>query len=330
MGKNLIEAVKTVKSGRIDPVYFLNGDDFFLQHFFIQELEKTLKKESDPEKLYLDPDEGDYPSILMELNTVSMFPEPKLFILRNPGTIAGKNRKEFLDYCRSPNRDNCLVIVIDKYDPRVKLVKELSHIVGSITVSTPFPEKIGIWVDYFLKQFNLTATDDAIDSLLELSGDSVFHLYNEMQKIALGVEESSVIEKEDVIRYAGWKRSYFPWQLLDAIGEQNLDDALLIGKRLLDQGLEVSVLISLMTTMFQELLFSHMEDGSGKGNVHQFLWLSSKVKKKLPQYKRVYSRIRINRIFRHLAYADERVKSSGGDPTVILIPLIYRITMNRD
>lgn len=331
MRKSLIEATGTVKSGKIEPVYFLNGDDFFLQHFFIDEVEKGLKKKkSKPERVYLVPEVDDHDAILRELDAVSLFPQPKLFVLQNPVRITGKNREELLSYCQSPNPDNCLVIIIDKYDPRGKLIKDLSRTVGRINTSAPFPEKMGSWVNYLLKEYNLTATDDAIDRLLELSGDSVYHLYNEMQKIALGVEQGSDIEEEDVVRYAGWKRSYFPWQFLDAVGTRNYVDALLIGKRLLEQGSDISSLVAFLTGLFQALLFSHMDDGNRNGKQLQVFWLSHQVRRRLPRYRKLYDRDRIHGVLRLLASADRRVKSSGGDPNSILIPLIYRVTMNGD
>lgn len=327
MKKNYRETVNSIQAGKIDQVYFLNGDDFFLQNYFIKEVEKALAKTAQPERIFLVPEAGEYGRVVQELNSISLFPQPRLFVLYNPIQIKGKNREELLAYCKSPNPDNCLVIVIDKYDPQRKIIKDLSGIVGSINTSSPFPERMAGWVNFFLKENNVTATGDAVDRLLELSGDSVYHLANEIQKIILGLGDRTTVVEEDVLRYAGWRRNYFPWHFLDAVGNRSFDQAVLIGKSLLDQGSDVSLLISLLTTLFQELLFKQLDNSEGKSREFKVFWLSRPIKQRLPNYQKRYTKIELQRIFRILARADRKVKSSGGDVNSILIPLIYRITI---
>ena len=320
------QTLRSVQSGKLAPVYLLMGDDFFLQDFLIGQIEKTMSTEAQPDRVWLTPEGGDYDRIPQELNAVSLFPEPKLFILRNPLQIRGRPREELLAYCRSPNQDNCLVIIIDKYDPQKKLIKELSRPVPSVNCSPPFPEEMAQWVSFFLKQHRMTATDEAIDRLIELSGDSVFHIANEIDKIVLGLGDQDVVQETDVERYAGWRRRFSPRHLLDAVGNRNFDQAVVVGKSLLNHGSDISMLISQLTSVFQGLMFRYQDKGVNQTRSLPELWLNRYVRGRLPEYQKHYTVNDVERTFRILANADRRVKSQGNDSLAVLIPLVYRIT----
>lgn len=327
MKKYIQETVRSVRSGVLDPVYFLNGDDFFLQTYFIEAVENAMSKIATPERIFLVPEPGGYDDFILQLHSIPLFPQPKLFVLQNPAQIKGKNREELLTYCHSPNPDNCLIIIFDKYDPQNKLIRALSKLVGSINSSPPFSDTLGSWVNFFLKERGLTATQDAIDRLLDLSGDSLYHITNEIQKITLGLGHRTKIDEDDVLRYAGWKRSYYPRHFLDAVGHRQFKKAVQIGKSLLNHGSDISKIISLLTNMFLELLFRQLDNRRKLKNDFQEVWLGRMEKKRLPLYLKNYDRKEIQHTLRILARADQKVKTTGNEEFSILIPLLFRIVV---
>ncbi len=325
MRKYLRKTIDEIRAGQIDPVYFLNGDDFFLQNLFMEEIEKSLSKEEAVEKVFEVPDSGDFNRILSELNSGSLFVQKRIIILQNPTQIKGKNRDLFLAYCDSPNPTNCLIIVIDKWETKNALVKALTEKVGVISSSPPFPEKMAGWARFLMNRSDLKATDEAIETLIELSGDSVYHLNNEIEKIKLSMDERTAVEKGDVLKHSGWKRNFYPWHFVDAIGRRDFGSSVKIGKNLMDQGRDISSLISHMTTLFQELLFRCMDASGKKEKEKQWFWLSSQVRKQLSQYEKGYRKSELPQIFRLLRVADETVKSMSIDPETILVPLVYKV-----
>jgi len=328
MKKDLQETIRIIQSGKLDPVYFLNGDDFFLQNYFIDIVEKAMAKTAEPERIYMIPEPGAYDQIIREINGISLFPQPKLFVLQNPTQIKGKNREELLDYCHSPNLDNCLIIIFDKFDPQKKIIKELSKQIGVINTSPPFPERLESWVKLLLKEQGVSISQNALDRLLEFSGDSLYHVANEIQKITLGLGDRTKIVEDDVLRHVGWKRSYYPWHFLDAVGERRFNQAVLIGKSLLNHGSDISKIISLLTTLFLELLLRQLDDQRKWKKDFQEFWLSRMTKQRLPRYQKKYKKTEIQQILRALAQVDRKVKTSGSNGVFILIPLMYRIIMN--
>ena len=326
MKMNYKNAIEMIKAGNVSPVYFLNGDDFFKQDYFIKHVEKYFSQGKPINKVVLIPEVTDYTTILAELTSVSLFAETKLFILRNPTQIKGNKRKELLAYCKSPNQGNCLIIIIDKYDARSKLIKDLTSIIGSVNTSPPFPDKMLESVEILLKHEQLSAEKAAIDSLIELSGDSLYHIFNEINKIKIDLgDKENFITKDLVLKHAGWDRNYFPWHLLDAVGKREFSTSVHIGEKLLQQGIEISVIISQLTRMFQELYFRHLPGDFHKKDMKK-IWLSREIIKRLPNYKRKYKKGHIKPAFRFLRDADKKVKSTGIDERTILIPLLFQIT----
>ena len=50
------------------------------------------------------------------------------------------------------------------------------------------------------------------NTLIELAGDSLAHLDNEIEKICLIIGNRSAIEIKDVERFSGWERDRQRWE----------------------------------------------------------------------------------------------------------------------
>ncbi|MDP6397126.1 MAG: DNA polymerase III subunit delta [Candidatus Marinimicrobia bacterium] len=319
------DVVKRVQMGEVNPVYFLNGNDFYLQDYFVLQVENALQtKYGTISKVSLMPTSGETSGILNDLQTIPMFPEPILFIIRNPLVFKGKAQTDLLDYCKSPNSNNFLILITDEIDGRKKLNKLLANTVGLIYTSPPLEYKMNGWIKFLFKQAGLNATEQAVERLQELAGDTVYHAANEIEKITLSVENGSSINEEEILRYAGWNRDYSPADFQDAIGSRDYKKAHKIGGKLLEGGVKISALIGYMTTLFQEINFRNFsKNGKKAGNGE--LWLSNSVRKKMPQYQALYSKEEIKSIFRLLIDADKDIKNSASEYDRILFSLFYKI-----
>ena len=324
------DVVKRVQTGEVNPVYFLNGNDFYLQDYFVLQVENALQtKYGTISKVSLMPTSGETSGILNDLQTIPMFPEPILFIIRNPLVFKGKAQTDLLDYCKSPNSNNYLILIADEIDGRKKLNRLLADTVGQIYSSPPLNYQMSGWIKFLLKQAGLKDTYQAVERLQELAGDTVYHVANEIEKISLGVEKGSSVNNEDVLRYAGWNRNYSPTDLQDAVGNRDYIKANRIGGKLLEGGMQLSALIGYITTLFQEMNYKNFsKNGKKAGNGE--LWLSNSVKKKMPQYQALYRKDEIKSIFRLLLNADKDVKNSASEHDRILVSLFHKIIKGND
>ena len=88
-------AINDLKNNIPQPVYFLMGEDYFLQEFFVNQLLKIIQKDKPIQKTILIPDDIGSKDILDRLTSLDLFDSTKLFILRNPNGIKGNLRDEF-------------------------------------------------------------------------------------------------------------------------------------------------------------------------------------------------------------------------------------------
>ena len=86
----LREAINDIKTGVVHPVYFLKGNDHFLQNFLIDELAKEIFDNQSQNRILMLPDEMSGKEIVDRLTNMDLFSERKLFILRDPQKLKGK------------------------------------------------------------------------------------------------------------------------------------------------------------------------------------------------------------------------------------------------
>ena len=322
----LRETFEALRNGRLTPAYFLNGDDYYLQSLFVNEVMKALSSDESAEKHFISAESADYTSVVADLSSDSLFGGKKLYILHNPTRISGKVKDDFFSFCAAPNPNNCLIVILDKVDRRLAFFKNLSKLLAPVNTAPPFPNKMAGWVEFLLNKNDVSATSEASELLLELCGDSVYHIANEIEKIKIGIPENAVIEVSHIRQFCGWKREFFPWHLSDAVGRRDLQQSVQIGRSLVSQGIEVSLLLSNLSTLFQELYLMALPEGESNASPKTG-WLNQILSRKLPHYLNNFSQDELEKNVRALFTADQNLKTGKSSGETLLIPLLHRITI---
>lgn len=304
------KTLRSIQGGQIDPVYFLEGNDDFLEQYFILELEKVFFAENPKSKTSLLPDEMSGQEIVDRLTASDLFSKNQLFVLRQPIAIKGKPRDELLEYVSNPNRDNCLVIVVEQWGDQSAMVKKVKKVIAPISISTPLEFQLKKWINFMFKGEGFeVVSKSAMDAVLEISGDSLTHISNEIQKICISVPEGKEISAEDVYTYSGASRGHQTWEFLTAVGERDLPKAVRMGQSLISRETSMSALLFPLTILFQELLYLKITSGTSSGR-NRYIRLSKSVVEKLPKFAQGYRRNEIERNLRILGKIDEELKTT--------------------
>ena len=123
--KQLRSVVMEVEKGQIQPVYLFQGNDQYLQKFVVEKIESALFPEGMSEKIILEPNEMSGNEIIEKLYASDLFSRKKIFVLRNLQNIQTSYQKNIFRYCEKPIQLNCLVIILEDFDQRKAIVKEL-------------------------------------------------------------------------------------------------------------------------------------------------------------------------------------------------------------
>ncbi len=306
------QALKAVKSGTINPVYFLLGDDCFLEQTFIAEIESAFFQDAAVQKTVMIPDEMKNAEIVDRLSASDLFSSKQLFILRKPSSIKSKKIKdEMVEYVAKPHLEKCLIIIVDDWADKSALVTKLKKMVGTINISTPFESHLKKWIYHLFKNHGREQiSQDVITALTEVAGDSLYHIANEIEKVCTAVDENEKVTPQDIYKFSGWKRGFQSWQFLTAVGERDLSRSVQIGQNLLMRSPSLTPLVNALANLFQEILYQKI--GSGTNSfVRGYTGLSPSITKKLPQFAQGYKRDEIERNLRLLGRIDEEIKTSS-------------------
>jgi len=75
------DILRTIQGGDVEPVYFLLGEEYYLQHLIIEHIGKAIFGKSKQNKTLLLPDELSNKEIIDQLTQADLFSSKKLFIL---------------------------------------------------------------------------------------------------------------------------------------------------------------------------------------------------------------------------------------------------------
>jgi len=318
------EILRAVQAGNIEPVYFLLGEEYYLQYIIIEQISMALFDQTKQDKTVLLPDELSNKEIIDQLTQTDLFASKKLFILRNPSALRNKYREELLDYCRNPLQNHNLIIIEDDYSNKKAMTKDLKKTLDTISVQIPFANEMKKWTRFFFKEKQLLASDNVVDALIEIAGDSVYHIANEVEKIALNVFDDTPLTLDMIYQFSGWQRDYQRWEFLQAIGLRDLDKALPLGRSLFRQGQTMLSLIYPLTSLFQELLFEKLSSGTLSAK-KGYIPLPPSVVKKIPQIAKRFSKEEIEYALLLLGNIDQRLKTTNEPDESLLSQFLFTI-----
>ncbi len=317
----LKNAIRSIQANNIKPVYYLKGDDHFLQNFFIEKLCNSIFIEEKINKNFLTPNEMPGKEIIDNILFSDLFNSKKLFILVDPQKVKGRPLKDLLNYCSNPDSNHVLVLINDNYMDKSSFTRSITKFLDPINVSTPFDKDLYKWARFFFKEYDKTAEYSVIEEIVENYGDSVFNIKNEIDKLCILID-SKKISSSDLITSDLWVRSRQRWELLISIGKRDLERSIKLSKAIIGDNETMISLIYPLTSFFQELLYAKMNNGTFlKGN--SYIPLSNSIKNNIELFSKGYDRIQIENSIRKLKEIERKQKTTNCNDESDLIHFLY-------
>ena len=318
------EAIASLKKDMIYPIYSLNGNDHFLQNFFIEKLSEEYFGSSKIEKVLMLPDDMSGKEIVDRITTTDLFSTKKIFIIRDPQKIKGKASIDLANFCKNPVADCVTVFLNDDWAIKSSFFSKVEANAIQVDVQTPFANDLKKWTKFLIKKRGKTASLHVENTLIELAGDSLAHLDNEIEKICLIIGNRSAIEIEDVERFSGWERDRQRWEFLLALGEKKYSRAIFLGRNLITKSESMLSLIIPITALFQEMLFHKMQNGTFN-TYRGYIPLPPSVKKRVSYFSRSFKMAEIEGALRILSEIDKRQKTTFSKDETELIQFIGNV-----
>ena len=318
------EVIREIKNGRVDYVYFLLGNDHYLQNLIINEISKVIFNKIEEDKTFLSPDDMKSEDIIDKITQNDLFATKKILVLRNLGAFRNKARKEFLSYCNDPIANNYLIVIENDFNDRKSITKELKKIKKAVSVQTPFPSEMKKWTKFILSEKQLNYNENVIDMIVEIAGDSLFHINNEIEKISLNITDGEEITKDLINQFSGWRMEYKRWQFFQTLGNRDLNKSMILGLSLMNQGNSMISLMYPLSAFFQELLFIKNNSGTISTN-NSYIPLPPSVIRQLPQIANRFNKEEIEYALAILGEIDKRLKTTSISDEALFTHFLFSV-----
>lgn len=245
----------SLKSGQIEPVYFLYGTETYLRDQAVRAitdaaLSGTLLREFNDSSFSLLND--DVRDAIAAAEQLPMMSERRVVRLRNFSRLRESDEELLLEYVERPVPTSVVLFVGDDLDKRKKLAKKL--MVGAAFEFQPLKSnELPTWIKARLKELDVEIEPPAIRRLVEVVTSDLLTLTNELNKLAAAALPNGRITVDLVDQLISRSREHMNWDLTDNIVSHNRAAALKVVREFLEDGVEPVLVIGIIAGAFRRL-----------------------------------------------------------------------------
>ena len=241
-------------------IYLLYGEE---NHLINKEIENIIKhflgNDIENKIIKYDMIENNISSAIDDLTSISLFSDSKIIICNNCYFLTGSNEGDInhnTDYLMNvvdKSLDNILILVVNnaKLDERKKIVKELKKRVNTKCFLKLKKDEI---IKYVLDEFKKDKYDintKTINLFLDIVGNDLDIIYNEIEKLKLYKYDEKIINDKDVDNISSRMLNDNIFELVDAVVNRNIEKSLELYDDLLLMNEEEIKLIIIIANQFR-------------------------------------------------------------------------------
>ncbi|NOX57187.1 MAG: DNA polymerase III subunit delta [Planctomycetes bacterium] len=237
MAIHATEFLRTIGEREVPPVVVVRGEDGALRHAVVSAIRQRLFEQAEPNEIRLDGREADYRTVHDELARLSMWGGVKLVLVEDAEKFLSSHRDQLADYLDAPARKAVLLLDVTTLDGRTRFAQRVGKR-GLVVDCSPL--KGGALFQWLREtarnRFGKQLSSDAAKWLVELVGNQLGQLEQELSKLASYTGDRSMIDAPTVRKLVGGWKAETTWNMLDALRDGRLDLALTDLQKLLNAG----------------------------------------------------------------------------------------------
>lgn len=255
-----------LKNNKLRNLYLFYGPEEYLEKYYIESIEKIALVD-DMRELNRIVLEGkvDVRKIIEHSETMPVFSQKKVVIVKNAGLAKGKKKAEeegkgkahsddLLSYLQNVPDYTCLIVLEQEIDKRVKIV-DIAKKKG-LLVEFPYqkPAELVKWVIKVFKSHKKEIDSLVASKIVDNSELGMTEILNEINKIVLFLGDKSKPTAEDIDKICSKSVKSRIFDLTDAIAEKNGAKALRILNDMLVIKEPLPKILFMITRQFRQVL----------------------------------------------------------------------------
>ena len=266
-------------------------------------------------------------TIVTMASSFPMMADKRIIVVKSVQRQSSTDKKRLLSYIESPLESTILVLTAGKVDRRQNFYSTLTKKSQWVECKPLYENQAVEWIKRTFKAKGITISHEAAVVFVQQVGTSLWGLYNESEKLITSVWGKTTIGIDDVLKVIGSSRKYNPWELTDAVGKKDLDNAMRILKHLMEEGQSaVGLIINISSRIYLMLKIRAMlEKGISKQEI-------SKVMHFRPFFARIYfeqvdrfQSDELRKAIKTLLFADHAIKTGFLKPQIAMTVSLYQI-----
>jgi len=313
------------------PVFLFIGNDSYLKEKAIEDLVSSLLDRSSRQldyKIFYG-GEAEAREILDYVTTFPFLAAKRLAVVKELEKLPPEFKTPLIAYVKKPLKSTCLILeskdssILDEYGELSKYanVNRFDGLNDSESLS---------WIRKFLASRDKKIENDAALLLKEMRGHDLLSLAQELEKLIAFIGNRDCIKVNDVEEVVGRSLIASAFDLTDAIGKKDIEEALRIVSDLISAGKKHYEIIGLLSWHVKRLLRAKMLQAKGQTDSHivNFLRLSRRYSDQFFKQLRFIQIPQMRSGMAVLLEADMDIKRTKFDPTLILEFAIIKLCLS--
>lgn len=326
-GPTLDDLLAALGKKQFSPVYLFHGEeDFLIEEATEAVIDAALEPEQrgfNLDKMY--GSDADPREVVSHASSFPMMAERRVVVVRDAEKLG---QPELLaSYIENPLASTSLVLTSAKPDFRRKPFVTAKKHAFVLECKPLWDNQIPSWVSRRVRKAGREIAPEAASLLPAYLGSSLRDIASALEKVYLYIGQRKHITSEDVAAVVGISREFSVFELQWAIGMKDTRKATELLQRMLKQGEQPVLMIAVLTKFFQTLW--KLLDVRRRGVQGKEQYVQAGVYAYGEKYGQAANHFTMNEIeeaFIALAELDERLKTSAGDPHLLLQTFIVNVT----
>lgn len=190
---------KIIASSKPKSVYILYGEPYLVDEALRKLIEIIFKKNKPNIETY-DGEECEITEILQGIRNISLFSPQKLIVIKRSDELKKQHLETLLPHLENPPENTYIVLTGSSEIKDKKFIDTIEKKYGTVFVFSAYKKADDLreFTIVECERAGISLTPEAIDTLIELSGLSLYNLKNEIEKLKNLSKGKDKITEEDV------------------------------------------------------------------------------------------------------------------------------------
>lgn len=251
------ELLEGLARGPLAPIYYLHGPEtFFMDQALQLVLEQAFPGGAGRDLNYhvLAGKEIKGEAVVREARTMPMFARLRVLLLRQVQLASAADLEPLQGYLAAPSPSTCLLLfATSKIDGRTTLGRALAQKTVSVECRHPFENQLPPLIRRMAKRRQVELHPEVVSYLVEVVGSDLLALDDAVERLRLFAGDRRTVELDVARKCIADTRVHEIWDLTDAIGERNLEQALKVLGRLRSEGMEALRVLPMLARSVRQL-----------------------------------------------------------------------------